>query len=174
MSTHQPRILLKGVFLICGDRVWAGIPAHLQGGPCTLGKLTILTPNTTMVQDWRNKKNNQTRKRRQLENLKDDCDSQITDWSRQKQVLMSIFLPWVATAKVLGELSHLECWLGKQAKLTSAVLQDLLEDEETTRRPTLQNIAAIDFLLLAHGHGCDEFEGLCCFNQPWREHPRKD
>ncbi|KFO57554.1 hypothetical protein N302_09334, partial [Corvus brachyrhynchos] len=22
--------------------------------------------------------------------------------------------------------------------------------------------AAIDFLLLAHGHGCDEFEGLCC------------
>ncbi|KGL76429.1 hypothetical protein N309_09911, partial [Tinamus guttatus] len=24
--------------------------------------------------------------------------------------------------------------------------------------------AAIDFLLLAHGHGCEEFEGLCCFN----------
>ncbi|KFW81108.1 hypothetical protein N305_04068, partial [Manacus vitellinus] len=24
--------------------------------------------------------------------------------------------------------------------------------------------AAIDFLLLAHGHGCAEFEGMCCFN----------
>lgn len=24
--------------------------------------------------------------------------------------------------------------------------------------------AAIDFLLLAHGHRCEEFEGLCCFN----------
>ncbi|KFO52494.1 hypothetical protein N302_03825, partial [Corvus brachyrhynchos] len=24
--------------------------------------------------------------------------------------------------------------------------------------------AAIDFLLLAHGHGCQEFEGMCCFN----------
>ncbi|KGL83189.1 hypothetical protein N309_13740, partial [Tinamus guttatus] len=24
--------------------------------------------------------------------------------------------------------------------------------------------AAIDFLLLVHGHGCEEFEGLCCFN----------
>ncbi|KFV76404.1 hypothetical protein N308_05874, partial [Struthio camelus australis] len=23
---------------------------------------------------------------------------------------------------------------------------------------------AIDFLLLAHGHGCTEFEGMCCFN----------
>lgn len=28
----------------------------------------------------------------------------------------------------------------------------------------LRNRAEIDFLLLAHGHGCEEFEGLCCFN----------
>ncbi|KFP96093.1 hypothetical protein N330_13761, partial [Leptosomus discolor] len=24
--------------------------------------------------------------------------------------------------------------------------------------------AAIDFLLLAHGHGCNDFDGLCCMN----------
>ncbi|KFV57751.1 hypothetical protein N341_02050, partial [Tyto alba] len=24
--------------------------------------------------------------------------------------------------------------------------------------------AVIDFLLLAHGHVCEEFEGLCCMN----------
>ncbi|KFP85874.1 hypothetical protein N310_13249, partial [Acanthisitta chloris] len=24
--------------------------------------------------------------------------------------------------------------------------------------------AAIDFLLLAQGHGCDEFDGMCCMN----------
>ncbi|KFV84974.1 hypothetical protein N308_10788, partial [Struthio camelus australis] len=24
--------------------------------------------------------------------------------------------------------------------------------------------AAIDFLLLAHGHGREDFEGMCCFN----------
>ncbi|KFV63983.1 hypothetical protein N307_00272, partial [Dryobates pubescens] len=24
--------------------------------------------------------------------------------------------------------------------------------------------AAIDFFLLAQGHGCQEFEGLCCMN----------
>ncbi|KFO64933.1 hypothetical protein N302_09134, partial [Corvus brachyrhynchos] len=24
--------------------------------------------------------------------------------------------------------------------------------------------AAIDFLLLAHGHGCKDFEGICCMN----------
>lgn len=113
MSTRHPRVLPRGVFLICGDCVWAEIPACLQVGPCTLGKLTILTPNTTMIHEWWNKETNQTRKKRQLENWKDDCDSQITDWSRQKQVLMSIFLPWVAAAKALGELSHLEIWLGK-------------------------------------------------------------
>lgn len=48
--------------------------------------------------------------------------------------------------------------------MTSAALSDLLADEETTRHATLQNQAAIDYLLLAHGHGCQEFEGLCCFN----------
>ncbi|KFO58099.1 hypothetical protein N302_12343, partial [Corvus brachyrhynchos] len=24
--------------------------------------------------------------------------------------------------------------------------------------------ASIDYLLLAHGHGCQDFEGMCCFN----------
>ncbi|KFO64264.1 hypothetical protein N302_10001, partial [Corvus brachyrhynchos] len=24
--------------------------------------------------------------------------------------------------------------------------------------------AAIDFLLLAHRHGCEDFEGMCCMN----------
>ncbi|KGL95489.1 hypothetical protein N301_12407, partial [Charadrius vociferus] len=24
--------------------------------------------------------------------------------------------------------------------------------------------AAIDFLLLAHGHGCQDFDGMCCMN----------
>ncbi|KFW12735.1 hypothetical protein N326_05420, partial [Eurypyga helias] len=24
--------------------------------------------------------------------------------------------------------------------------------------------AAIDFLLLAQGHGCEDFEGMCCLN----------
>lgn len=28
----------------------------------------------------------------------------------------------------------------------------------------LQNHAAIDFLLLAQGHGCQDFDGMCCMN----------
>lgn len=52
----------------------------------------------------------------------------------------------------------------KQANLTSNALTDLLPDEEITRQATLQNRAAIDYLLLLHHHKCEEFEGLCCFN----------
>ncbi|KFO63235.1 hypothetical protein N302_14889, partial [Corvus brachyrhynchos] len=26
--------------------------------------------------------------------------------------------------------------------------------------------AAIDFLLLAHGHGCEDLDGICCMNLP--------
>ncbi|TRZ05349.1 hypothetical protein HGM15179_021758, partial [Zosterops borbonicus] len=41
---------------------------------------------------------------------------------------------------------------------------DLLQDEEVTRQATIQNRAAIDYLLLLHHHTCEEFEGLCCFS----------
>uniref|UniRef100_A0A8C3UM79 NmrA-like family domain-containing protein 1 n=1 Tax=Catharus ustulatus TaxID=91951 RepID=A0A8C3UM79_CATUS len=73
-------------------------------------------------------------------------------------------LPWVAAAKALGGLGHLECWVVKQANLTSTAISFLLEDDKTTRQATFQNHAAIDFLLLLHGHECQEFEGLCCMN----------
>ncbi|TRZ10220.1 hypothetical protein HGM15179_016888 [Zosterops borbonicus] len=38
------------------------------------------------------------------------------------------------------------------------------KDVDSVRHMTLQNRAAIDVLLLAHGHGCEDFEGLCCMN----------
>ncbi|XP_021236966.1 syncytin-2-like [Numida meleagris] len=40
----------------------------------------------------------------------------------------------------------------------------MLEDMNSLRHAVLQNRAAIDFLLLAQGHGCKEFDGMCCFN----------
>lgn len=162
-STRNPRVLPKGVFFICGDRAWAGIPLWLWGGPCTLGRLTNLTPNITLMKDWQ-KKNQLALQKRQTVQLEENCDSQITNWLKSKRVAASLFLTWVAAAKALGDLSHMACWLSKQANITSSALSNLLTDEETTRHATLKNRAAIDFLLLAHGHGCEDFEGLCCFN----------
>lgn len=37
-SAWRARQLPKGLFLICGDHAWAGIPSHPLGGPCTIGK----------------------------------------------------------------------------------------------------------------------------------------
>ncbi|XP_068856631.1 uncharacterized protein [Aphelocoma coerulescens] len=168
-NPHRSRLkrLPRGLFLICGDRAWAGIPSRLLGGPCTIGRLTLLTPNQTVVSNWE-KKTYQTSKlaikKCELAELDQNCDSEIIHWSRPKGVAITVLLPWVAAAKALGELGHLECWVAKQANLTSSALSDLLKDEELTRQTTLQNRAAIDFLLLLHDHRCEEFEGLCCLN----------
>lgn len=51
-----PKALPKSVFLICRDGAWAGIPSQLKGGPCTLGLLTTLTPNITLLQEWKQNK----------------------------------------------------------------------------------------------------------------------
>ncbi|XP_074667529.1 uncharacterized protein LOC141917842 [Strix aluco] len=41
--------LPPGVFLICGDSAWGGIPSKLNGGLCNLGCLTLLPPNISMI-----------------------------------------------------------------------------------------------------------------------------
>lgn len=128
-----------------------------------LGRLSVLAPNKTQILYWKNHTQLALQKRG-IQQLDSNCDSKIVNWSTSKRVPASLFLPWVAAAKALGQITHLECWLGKRANLISSALSQLLEDEETTRHTTLLNRAVIDFLLLAYGHGCEEFEGLCCFN----------
>lgn len=162
-SPWRAHKLPKGSFLICGDQAWAGIPPHPLGGPCTIGKLSLLAAGKDQILSWREQ--NMTRhQKRTTQDRDENCDDSVTSWSLSKRVLASVFLLWVAAAKALGELSRLEWWLGKQANWTSQALAELLEDEETTRQATLQNRAAIDYLLLINGHGYDEFEGLCCLN----------
>ncbi|RMB96247.1 hypothetical protein DUI87_27310 [Hirundo rustica rustica] len=161
----DPLALPKGVFLICGDRAWAGIPPRLVGGPCTFGQLGLFSPNKTTLMDWQRKESTQLAiRKRDLAALDADCDSEIIRWSKSKGVAITVFLLWVLIAKALGELAHVECWVAKQANLTSNALTNLLSDEEVTRQATLQNRAAIDYLLLLHSHRCEDFEGLCCFH----------
>lgn len=162
----KPLALPRGTFFICGDRAWAGIPPRLAGGVCTFGRLTLLTPNATQIRDWKYKRSQSELaiSKRDLRDFDPDCDSKIEHWAKPKSVALTLFLPWVSIAKSLGELGRLECWVAKQANFTSAALSDLLTDEEITRKATLQNRAAIDFLLLLHHHSCEEFEGLCCLD----------
>ena len=48
-SSNAPLALPSGIFFICGDRAWGGIPSHIKGGPCSLGRFTLLTPNTSIM-----------------------------------------------------------------------------------------------------------------------------
>ncbi|XP_077644184.1 uncharacterized protein LOC144247421 [Lonchura striata] len=162
-TDFHPRKLDKGMFLICGDRAYPGIPSRLIGGPCTFGHLTLASPNMTQIPIGQAKSGKKFTKQ-SASQFDEHCNAEIYHWAKSKRVAVSVFLPWVAAAKVLSELGNLECWVTKQANLTSAALSDLLEDEKITRKATLQNRAAIDFLVLAHGHGCKELDGLCCFD----------
>ena len=163
-STNIPVKLPEGVFLICGDRAWAGIPSKLEGGPCSLGRLTLLTPNTSMIMEaYRNHARN-GRKKHSLHAFAADCNDKMKFWSPIQMFFASIFHPGIAGAKALKLLDQLGCWLSKQNNATSIALSGLLTDVDSIRHATLQNRAAIDFLLLAHGHGCDDFEGMCCMN----------
>ena len=73
-------------------------------------------------------------------------------------------MPGAMAALNAKNIQRLACWGEKQFNLTSQILSSLLLDVDSVRHATLQNRAAIDFLLLAHGHGCEDFEGMCCMN----------
>ena len=79
-------------------------------------------------------------------------------------VALSFFVPGAAAAEALREVERLACWSEKQGSITSQVLKQLLLDQNSLQHALLQNCAAIDFLLLAQGHGCKDFEGMCGFN----------
>ncbi|KAJ7424241.1 hypothetical protein WISP_29716 [Willisornis vidua] len=92
------------------------------------------------------------------------CDSTMEFWSPGKNLAGSLFIPAIGTKHALDLLTKMGCWLAKEANATSQALEELLEDTQNNKRALLQNPAAIDFLLLVNGHGCQEFEGLCCMN----------
>jgi len=97
-------------------------------------------------------------------NLGPDCNDDIRMWGLTARVFASLFAPGVSAARALAQIERLACWSVKQANATTLVLNAMLEDLNSVRRALLQNRAAIDFLLLAQGHGCEDVEGMCCFN----------
>ncbi|RMC09590.1 hypothetical protein DUI87_13375 [Hirundo rustica rustica] len=151
-ADEKPLTLPKGVFLIVGIE-------HGQASPLTCRRTMYFWPvglifpqqdhsHELAAEEFHQNKST----KRDLTSLDANCDSEIIHWSKVKGVAVTVFLPWVSIAKALGELAHLECWVAKQANLTSNALAGLLSDEEVTRQATLQNRAAIDYLLLLHGH----------------------
>ncbi|XP_029820221.1 syncytin-2-like [Manacus vitellinus] len=149
------------IYLICGDRAWQGIPKEAHGGACYLGKLALLAPSK---EQWQTILHGKTqRARRSLEQLPSDCSDEVSLWGTTARVFAAI-IPQIAAEEALTQLQHLACWTAKQANVTTNVLSQLAQDMSSMRKAVLQNRAAIDYLLLVQGKGCEEDQGLCCFN----------
>ena len=162
MELTQLEAAAPGIFLVCGDRAWQGIPANPLGGPCYLGKLTMLAPSHT---GWLNISHSLHPHRRCHDvSLGPECNNEVKLWSVTARIFASIFAPGISAAAALSQIEKLVCWFEKQANMTMLVLNVMLEDLNSVRHALLQNRAAIDFLLLAQGHGCEDVEGMCCSN----------
>lgn len=157
------KALPPGYFLICGNRAWAGIPTRPVGGPCYLGRLTMFTPTIHDMQEF---SSNSLKKRpkRSVSWFDKNCKDTVEIWGPTLQIIASFLAPSVASAQNARNIKNLACWSEKQFNLTSEMITSLLTDVDSVRHAVLQNRAAIDFLLLAQGHGCEEYEGMCCMN----------
>lgn len=150
--------LPQGIFLICGDRVWPAILANIKGSPCSTGRLTLLTPHVKMIEEQKR------RGKRSIDEYRPDCDDNFRVWNPCRRFVAALLLPPAAAGAAFKQLDQLGCWLSKQSRAISVAISDLLADAQEERRAILQNRAAIDFLLLMHGHGCKDFAGMCCMN----------
>ena len=54
--------------------------------------------------------------------------------------------------------------MGKALDATSQTISTISQELGQIREAVIENCVAIDYLLLRHNHGCEEFKGLCCFN----------
>lgn len=144
--------------MICRDRIWRGVPANVKGGPCSIGKISMLSPDSKLLREQKHKE------KRSVQHYGADCNDEVYTWDKAKRIATAIFLPQTVSGVALTQLDHMRCWLSKHAQLGSLALRDMLRDVDSVRQATLESRAAIDCLLLAHGHGCEEFEGMCCMN----------
>ena len=110
---------------------------------------------------WKSSKSH--RGGRSVHQLSETCNSQITFWNSPTRIIATLFTPILA-AKNAVDLERLACFTAKELNLTSAVISDLVYNVDNIRHAVLQNRAAIDFILLAQGHGCEDLSGMCCFN----------
>ncbi|KAJ7422960.1 hypothetical protein BTVI_11758 [Pitangus sulphuratus] len=153
MKSHyfiEPKGLPQGIFLVCGDRAWVGIPSLPLGGPCTIGKLVLLDPATPTLPKRVNEDPDPL-------DLKTKLSSFTTINSMQN-------------FNILDQLNNLtfKNWpnwaLAKHINPISVALQNITLDSSVFSHISPNYRAAIDYFMLSHTIGCVEKPNLCCLN----------
>ncbi|CAM5107596.1 unnamed protein product [Natator depressus] len=102
--------------------------------------------------------------RRDATPLDSTCKSDVTLFSEAAALTFSLVgIPGLVVHNYHA-VEHLACTVAKAINLTSTVLALLSHELGEVRQGMLQNRLAVDYLLLRHGHLCQEFAGMCCFN----------
>ena len=83
--------LPPGVFLICGDRAWPGIPVRPVGSPCYLGQLTLFTLH--MRELLNASRRHESRSRRSVRTFDDTCNDNVQLPSLATVIATSFFFP---------------------------------------------------------------------------------
>lgn len=148
--------LPAGWFLICGLTVYTYIPANSTGGPCSLGRLTVLTPQKHPV----------TRAEQYLSmTLPAACNDNLHLWSPAEYVSFTVFVTSVMVTPPHVEKGRLACSIIKALNTTARAVSAKNLELGQVGEAVLEHRAALDYILLSRHHrGCDHFQGLCCFN----------
>lgn len=131
--------------------------------PCTLRKLTLLSPNIT-TSIWIQQNQTHHCHTQSIHAFTPNCRDTAKFQNTVKTITASLLAPGVASAQALMSLDGASCWLAKFSNNTSIAISDLLIDVDSIKQATLQNSAAIDFQLLPHEHWCEDFDQVCCIN----------
>lgn len=150
--------LPSGWFLLCGRMAYTYIPANSTGGPCSVGRLV---PNINKPED---QDKQDKRVKRSAHQLDEACESEVTLFSPAEISAAAFLAPGVGVGMSYQTMKRLACALVKNINYTSRALSAIEEELGQLRQATLENRAVIDYLLLRYNHGCEEFQGMCCFN----------
>lgn len=147
-SDSLPWKLPWGILLICDDCAWPALSLRAIGGSHTIGHLTMLTSNLTMIINHTHKADQEWHKHA-LNEFTKVCDPSAQFWNPLLVRVASIFAPRVAAAKALTIWQKIGCWLAQQTNATSLALSGLLTDVDSVHHATLQSHAAIDFFAVS-------------------------
>ncbi|RMC04401.1 hypothetical protein DUI87_19222 [Hirundo rustica rustica] len=127
-SNHVPAQLPRGIFFIFRERIWPTISANVKAGPCSIGMLSLLTPNVTLLRKQK------YRGKRSIKMYDPNCDDNVHTWNKAQRIAVALFSPEAASGVALTQLDRVGCWLSKHAQATSLALSDMLLDVDSVRR----------------------------------------
>lgn len=145
-----------GWVLLCGWQAFSYVLANISEGLSATGRLTPLV----FHQEYMKHK----RENCSTYQLTEDCDPQVSLYSESELVAAAFWTPGVRVAVSHHTRKRTRCALGKYINCTSQALTALNTEMTQVREAALENRAAIDYLVLRHNQGCEEFKGMCWFN----------